>query len=189
MLLEVVFWTASLLFAWVYAGYPLFVAAVGRLRPIRLDPRGPSPSLSVAIAVHNEAAHIGDRIADVFAQEGSGATICEVLVGSDGSTDGTDAIVAKLAIAEPRLHLLSVPRGGATPTQHEMFEAATGDVVLLTDAETRFAPGCLASLVDVFRDPRVGCATGRLEWLGEDATASSRYVGLYWRYERRVRAL
>jgi cellulose synthase/poly-beta-1,6-N-acetylglucosamine synthase-like glycosyltransferase len=189
VLLELVFWIASLLFGWVYVGYPLVVAAVGRLRPIWLDPQGPAPSLSVAIAVHDEAAHIADRIADVFDQESSGATICEVLVGSDGSTDGTHAIVAKLATAEPRLRLLSLPRGGTTPTQHAMFGAATGDVVLLTDAETRFGPGCLAALVDAFRDPRVGCATGRLEWYGEDATATSRNEGLYWRYERRVRAL
>jgi len=189
VLLELVFWTASLLFAWVYVAYPLLIAAIARLRPIRLDPRGPTPSLSVAIAVHDEAANIADRIADVFAQESSGATIREVLVGSDGSTDGTDEIVARLATAEPRLRLLSLPREGTTPAQHAMFEAATGDVVLLTDAETRFTPGCLAALVAAFRDPRVGCATGLLEWFGEDATATSRNEGLYWRYERRVRAL
>jgi cellulose synthase/poly-beta-1,6-N-acetylglucosamine synthase-like glycosyltransferase len=189
VLLELVFWTASLLFAWVYAGYPVLVAAAGRLRPIRLDSQGPTPSLSVAIAVHDEAVNIAERIVDVFAQETSGAQIREVLVGSDGSTDGTDEIVARLARAEPRLRLLSLPRGGTTPAQHAMFEAATGEVVLLTDAETRFAPGCLAALVAAFRDPRVGCATGRLEWYDEDATATSRNEGLYWRYERRVRTL
>jgi cellulose synthase/poly-beta-1,6-N-acetylglucosamine synthase-like glycosyltransferase len=189
VVLEVAFWTASLLFGWVYVGYPLLIAAIGRLHPIRLAPVEPTPSLSVAIAVHDEAAEIADRIADVFAQEASGATIPEVLVGSDGSTDGTDEIVARLAAAEPRLRLLSLPRGGTTPTQHAMFEAAREDVVLLTDAETRFAPGCLAALIAAFRDPRVGCATGRLEWFGEDATATSRNEGMYWRYERRVRAL
>ena len=189
MLLEPVFWTASLIFGWVYIGYPLLVVAIGRLRPIHLEAREPTLSLSVAIAVHNEAANIADRIADVFAQEASGATIREVLVGSDGSTDDTDQIVARLAATEPRIRLLSLPRRGTTPAQHAMFEAATGDVVLLTDAETRFAPGCLAAIVAAFRDPRVGCATGQLEWFGEDATATSRNEGLYWRYERRVRAL
>jgi cellulose synthase/poly-beta-1,6-N-acetylglucosamine synthase-like glycosyltransferase len=187
VLLELVFWTASLLLGWVYVGYPLLVAAIARVHPIRLDPREPVPTLSVAIAVHDEAANIAERIADVFGQEASGAPIREVLVGSDGSMDGTDDIVARLAAADPRIRLLSLPRGGTTPAQHAMFEAATGEVVLLTDAETRFAPGCLAALVAAFRDPRVGCATGRLEWFGEDATATSRNEGLYWRYERRVR--
>jgi cellulose synthase/poly-beta-1,6-N-acetylglucosamine synthase-like glycosyltransferase len=189
VLLELVFWSATLLLAWVYAGYPVLVAVAGRVRPVRLEPRGPVPSLTVAIAVHDEATAIAERIADAFAQEASGARILEVIVGSDGSTDATDQIVASLARAEPRLRLLRLPRGGTTPTQHALFEAAGGAVVLLTDAETRFAPGCLAALVAAFRDPRVGCATGRLEWTNEDATATSQNEGLYWRYERRVRSL
>ena len=35
----------------------------------------------------------------------------------------------------------------------------------------------------------MGCATGRLEWRGEQATATAAQEGLYWRYERRVREL
>jgi cellulose synthase/poly-beta-1,6-N-acetylglucosamine synthase-like glycosyltransferase len=142
----------------------------------------------VAIAVHDEAEQIQARIADVFAQEATVGPLLEVLVGSDGSTDGTDEAVAALSRSDPRIRLLRLPRNGTTPTQQALFEAATGDVVLLTDAETRFLPGCIAALREVFRDPRVGCATGRLEWYGEDATATSRNEGLYWRYERRVRA-
>ena len=82
-----------------------------------------------------------------------------------------------------------MPRSGQTPTQPALFEAARGDVVVLTDAETRFGPGCLAALADVLRDPRIGCATGRLEWRDEGATATSTNEGLYWRYERWVRSL
>ncbi len=110
-------------------------------------------------------------------------------MGSDGSTDGTVDLVQDMTDREPRLGLIAVPRSGQTPTQHALFEAARGDVVVLTDAETRFEPGCLAALADVLRDPRVGCATGRLEWRNEDATATSTNEGLYWRYERWVRGL
>jgi cellulose synthase/poly-beta-1,6-N-acetylglucosamine synthase-like glycosyltransferase len=125
----------------------------------------------------------------VIAQDAAGALIREVLVGSDGSTDATDAIVEDISRKEARVRLLAFPRSGTTPTQHAMFEAASGDIVLLTDAETRFRPDCVAAIAKAFRDPRVGCATGRLDWFGEDATATSRNEGLYWRYERRIRAL
>ncbi|HET7677767.1 MAG TPA: glycosyltransferase [Candidatus Limnocylindrales bacterium] len=189
MLLAPVFWSAVLLLGWVYLGYPVLVALVGRLRPLRLREDAPAPSISVAIAVHDEQAQIAARIADVLAQEGPGVQLAEVLVGSDGSTDATDAVVRDLAAAEPRLRLLSLPRGGQTSTQNALFEAARGEVVVLTDAETRFAPGCLAALARPFRDARVGGVTGRLEWRDEHATATSANEGLYWRYERRVRAL
>ena len=143
----------------------------------------------MAIAVYNEEAAIAERIADVLAQVESGAQVVEVLVGSDGSTDATEAIVAGLAAADARIRLLALPRLGQTPTQAALFEAARGEAVVLTDAETRYAPGCLAAMAEAMRDPRVGCVTGRIEWRDEDATATSTQEGLYWRYERRVREL
>src|SRR5258706_3433392 len=133
---------------------------------------GEPQSMSVVIAVHDEGDHVAARVADVFAQEQSGARLTEVIVGSDGSTDDTDQVVRTLALDEPRLRLLTLPRGGQTATQSALFEAATADVVVLTDAETRFHSGCLAALAEAFRDPRVGCATGRVEWRDEGATAT-----------------
>jgi cellulose synthase/poly-beta-1,6-N-acetylglucosamine synthase-like glycosyltransferase len=185
----VVFWLAIALLAWVYVGYPLLMAVVARVAPLRLRPGGDPPRLAVAIAVHDEAGQVAARIADVEAQDPGGSLVAEIVVGSDGSDDGTDPIVRELAAGNPRLRLLSLPRAGQTPTQNALFGAATADVVVLTDAETRFAPGCLAALAEAFRDPRVGCATGRLEWRDERATATSTNEGLYWRYERSVRDL
>jgi cellulose synthase/poly-beta-1,6-N-acetylglucosamine synthase-like glycosyltransferase len=189
MLATVVLWLTIGLLAWIYVGYPVLVALVARLRPLRLDPTDQLPTLTVAIAVHDGEAEIADRIADVIAQTGGLARIEQILVGSDGSTDRTDGIVRDLAATDPRIRLLSLPRGGQSATQNALLEAASGDVLVLTDAETRYQPGCLAALADVFRDPRVGCATGRLEWRNESATSTSENEGLYWRYERRLREL
>ncbi len=188
-LLAAAFWVATLLLAWVYLGYPALVALAARVRPVRLRSEGSAPSLTIAIAVHDEAAHVAERIADALAQDGPASPVLEVLVGSDGSTDATEVVVEGIARTDPRVRLLALPRAGQTPTQHALFEAALGDVVVLTDAETRFSPGAIASLCAPFADPRVGAATGRLEWRDEGATATSRNEGLYWRYERRVREL
>lgn len=189
MLAEIAFWGSTTVLAWVYAGYPATVALLARIRPVVPRPTTEAPTLTVAIAVHDEAAHVAERIEDALAQASSGARITEILIGSDGSTDATEAIVASLAGRDPRVRLLALPRGGQTATQAALFEAARGDVVVLTDAETRFAPGCLAELSKALRDSRVGCATGRLEWRDEAATATSTQEGLYWRYERRVREM
>ena len=187
MLGAAVCWIGLVLVIWVYLGYPAIVAAVARLRPIRLDLSGDRPTVAVAIAVHDEVGQIAERIADVIAQDQPDLGIIEILVGSDGSIDGTDNLVRTLASTEPRLRLLPLPRAGQTATQSALFEAATAELVVLTDAETRFEPGCLDALTAPFRDRRVGCATGRLEWRAEDATATSSNEGLYWQYERVVR--
>jgi hypothetical protein len=187
--LAAAFGTATLLLLWVYAGYPAVVALAARIRPVRPAGAAPCPPLTVAIAIHDGAGDVGERIADVLAQDGPDSPILEVLVGSDGSTDGTDAAVEAIARADPRVRLLALPRAGQTPTQHALFSAARGEVVVLTDAETRYAPGALALLCAPFADSRVDATTGRLEWRDEGATATSRNEGLYWRYERRVRHL
>jgi cellulose synthase/poly-beta-1,6-N-acetylglucosamine synthase-like glycosyltransferase len=189
VLTEIAFWTAGGALAWVYAGYPVAAAALARMRPVVIRPTTRPPTLTVAIAVHDEAAHVADRIADALAQADAGAPVIEVLIGSDGSTDATEAIVSGLAARDPRVRLLALPRRGQTPTQAGLFEAARGEAVVLTDAETRFEPGCLAALAEALRDPRVGCVTGRLEWRDEAATATSAQEGLYWRSERRVREI
>jgi cellulose synthase/poly-beta-1,6-N-acetylglucosamine synthase-like glycosyltransferase len=185
---EIAFWTSTGVLAWVYAGYPASAAALARLRPVVLTATTSPPTLTVAIAVHDEAEHIAERIDDALAQAGAGSPL-EVLIGSDGSTDATEAIVTAYAARDPRVHLLALPRSGQTATQAALFAAARGEAVVLTDAETRFAAGCLAALAEALRDPRVGCVTGRLEWRDEAATATSTQEGLYWRYERRVREL
>jgi len=189
VLAGIVFWVSIAAIVWVYLGYPIVVALLARSRPLIPERSNEAPTLTVAIAVHDEAEHIAERIEDVLAQAASGAHIEEILVGSDGSTDATESIVSAMAVQDPRVRLVALPRSGQTATQAALFAAARGDVVVLTDAETRFAPGCLAALAEALRDPRVGCATGRLEWRDEGATATSTQEGLYWRYERRVREL
>ena len=183
-----VFWVAVGLGAWVYAGYPLAAAAAARLRPFRPATGDQSAGLvTVGIAAHNEARQLEARIANVLDQEVPFGL--EVIVASDGSADGSVALVEGLAATDPRVRLLDLERGGQTAAQRAIFAAARGEIVVLTDAETRFAPGCLAALVAPFADPRVGAATGRLAWLDGDRTETSRNEGAYWRYEQWVRRL
>jgi len=190
----VVFWAAIALLGWVYIGYLAVLAILTRIRPVRLSDDATTrdlapPELTVAIAVHDEAEQIADRVANVLDQERSGANIREVIVAIDGSRDGTAERVRELSVSEPRIRALNLERGGQTAAQTAAFDAATSAIVVLTDAETRFEPGCLAALAAVFRDERVGCATGHLEWRNEQSTATAANEGMYWRYERRVRDL
>lgn len=172
--------------AWVYFGYPLTALVVGRFRPVRVKASGRMPQLvTVGIAAHDAAGEIEARIANVVAQ--AVPFDVEVIVASDGSGDALPAVVRRLAAADERIRLLDLERIGQSGAQAAIFEAAAGEVVVLTDAETRFADGCLSALVEPFADPRVGCATGVLRWQYDAHTDTARHEGLYWRYEQAVR--
>jgi cellulose synthase/poly-beta-1,6-N-acetylglucosamine synthase-like glycosyltransferase len=188
LLPHLLFWVPSVILGWVYVGYPLTAGIAGRLRPFRIvESTPPADRVTVGIAAHDEATHLAERIADVFRQELDAEL--ELVVATDGSTDGTDTLLAKLASSEPRLRPLILPRSGKTAALDAIFKAARGRIVVLTDAETRFGPGCLAEILRAFQDPRVGCATGKLVWRNAGATATIRNEGLYWRYEQAVRTL
>ena len=112
----------------------------------------------------------------------------EVLIASDGSRDDTVAVAGRLASTDPRVRVLDLPRGGQAMAQSAVFAAARGAVVVLTDVETRFTPGCLAALVAPFSAAQVGCTTGILKWHFDIHSSTARHESLYWRYEQAVRA-
>jgi cellulose synthase/poly-beta-1,6-N-acetylglucosamine synthase-like glycosyltransferase len=58
--------------------------------------------------------------------------------------------------------------------------AATGDLVVLTDANVMIEPGAVRALARRFADPAVGAVVGRLRLLGGEGEPDE---GIYWRYE------
>lgn len=182
----VLFWLSIGLIAWVYFAYPAMAMIYGRIRPVRITEQSDWPALvTVALAVHDGADQIGERVADILAQATPFAL--EVIVASDGSADQTTRIVERASAADARVRLLKLDRSGQSAAQAAIFGAARGDVVVLTDLETRFAPGCLEALVGPLRDPSVGCSTGVLRWRYNVTSDTARHEGLYWRYEQIVR--
>ena len=181
------FWGASALLAWVYVGYPLAALARGRLRPVTVlsDAGRPVKHVTVGIAAYQAQPLIEARIRNALDEPVDFEL--DVIVASDGSDDGLPATVGRLARQDNRIRLLDLPRVGQAAAQSAIFEAARSEVIVLTDAETRFSPGCLAALVAPFADGRVGCTTGVLTWHYERTTDTARQEGLYWRYEQLVR--
>lgn len=179
-------WISIATLAWVYVLYPLLARTYGRMRPVRLAFDAQLPGLvTVGLAVHDGGHEIEARIANIVGDAVPFAL--EVVVVSDGSTDDTAEIVRRIQAQDEHIHLLDLSRRGQSAAQSAIFEAAHGDIVVLSDVETRFAPGCLAALVAPFSDRRVGCVTGTLRWHWDRRTATARDEGLYWRYEQAVR--
>jgi biofilm PGA synthesis N-glycosyltransferase PgaC len=182
----VVFWVSLALIGWVYAGYPLLTALWASVRPVRGRDDGADPRLvTVGIAAHNAEANIAGRIANVLGQRVPFDV--EIVVASDGSTDRTAQLVEEDFRADPRVKVLALPRVGQSAAQSAIFDSARGDVVVLSDAETRFEDGCLAALVAPFASSDVGCVTGILRWRYDERSDTAQHEGAYWRYEQVVR--
>jgi len=176
----VAFWAAAVLLAQTYFLYPLWLLLLARIRPGRERRSSPEawPAVSLVVAAHDEASCIRQKLENSLALDYPPDRL-EVVIGSDGSTDGTDAIVA--AHPDPRVRLSAAPRAGKTSVLNRCIPTARGEVVVLSDANTRVDPGALRALVRHFADPDVGAVCGRLQLY--NPTRRDYEESSYWRYE------
>ncbi len=195
--MESVFWLSVVVVVYVYAGYPLLLAAWSRVaaRPSRKADIAATrdwPSLSILVAARNEAGRLPARIANLLELTYPGPR--EIIVISDGSTDGTVAAVEALIFTQPAstpVRVMELPAGGKPVALNAGVAASTGEILVFADARQRFAPDALLQLVANFDDPRVGGVTGELLLDCEVGTADSSTiadgVGAYWKYEKWLR--
>lgn len=108
------------------------------------------PSLAVLIPARNEETVIEACVRSLLAQEYPAAL--EIIVLDDRSEDATGRIVSEIAAADPRVKLMAggeLRAGwkGKPNAMRQLAAAATGEVLLLTDADCVFFPGALAGAV------------------------------------------
>ena len=190
-MLAILFWVALVAVVHTYVVYPVLLFAwdaVGQAQSAwkylgGSERRRPPaqlglPTVTVLVAAHNEASCIAQRIENLLSQDYPQGRL-EILVGSDASNDGTDAIVTRYAARGVKLS--SGPRTGKAGVLARLLGIATGDVLVLTDANTEFERDAILRLVQPLRDPDVGLVCGRLQLhtpLGAPVAEGS-----YWRLE------
>jgi len=182
---RIVFWLSIFGILYTYAGYPIAVWIFARLRP-RPWKAGPvTPSVSIVLAVHDGAAMLPRKIEHLLNLDYPG--IKEIVIVSDGSTDGTAEMLAHLH--DPRITAVILKEHcGKAVAVNAGLARATAEVVLFVDIRPEIAPGAIQQLVSNFADPKVGCVAGELI-LRKDThdQASAAVTGLYWRYEKWIR--
>lgn len=170
---------------YAYVGYPLIVRSLVGLKPLSgpADPPADDqlPRLSVLMAARNEAYVVRQRLENLLEQDYPPEKV-EILFVSDASDDGTDEIVA--AMDDPRIRRFRLEqRGGKTAAINSIGAEATGDVIVHTDANVFFVPGCLRALAVEFRHPEVGVVVGEFKLTNADTPDISYGEGAYWRFE------
>lgn len=187
-MIQTIFWCSALFIFYTYAGYPLLLWAWRRLARPAAPRRGTDmPAVSILVTVRNEAAHIEQKIQDLLAIDYPSESF-EILIASDASTDGTQAIVRDFNA--PRVRLIDyAQRIGKAEAINRTVPLARGEVLVLMDARQRVDPGAVAALVGNFADPEVGMVGGELVLLDDQGQPSSESTGLYWRYETWVRTV
>jgi len=183
-----VFWAAVAFVTYAYVGYLALLWVRAKLRPRPVKRAGLEPLVSVVMVVRNEQAVLVQKLRNLLAIDYP-STKMQIVVVSDGSTDGTESILREQA-RNPQVHVVlnQLARGKAQGLNDGM-SWAQGDVIVFTDARQSIERDAFRLLMENFADSEVGAASGEL-MLGDPATGETgRGMGLYWRIEKRVREL
>jgi chlorobactene glucosyltransferase len=113
------------------------------------QPAQTEPLVSILIPARNEAAVIAETVTRLLRQSYSNV---ELLLLDDHSTDGTAQVAQQAAHMDDRLRVLqgaALPPGwlGKNWACHQLAQAAQGDILLFTDADTRWEPAGLTALM------------------------------------------
>lgn len=124
--------------------------------------------VSVVIPAFNAEAYIADALASV---QGPGAGRVEILVIDDASTDGTATRVRAAAATDNRIRLLSkAENAGPATARNAGLDAARGEWIALLDADDRFHPRRLATLLELAEERGADMVSDNLLLVAEDGT-------------------
>ncbi len=183
----VLFWACAILLGYTYVGYPILIRAWAALRSRPPRRRCVEPTVSLVIVAHNEATRIEERLENLLALDYPPDHL-EILLASDGSTDGTEKRARAFQSAGVTVIAFEVRRGKPS-VLNDVVPKARGEIVVLADVRQQFEVAALRALVEPFADPQVGAVSGELILTGGEGggTAVAEGIRFYWRYEKFIR--
>ena len=121
------------------------------------------PRISVVVPFFNNEDLLGDCLKSIAAQT---FRDLEVIMVDDGSTDGSAAIAAAQAAADPRFSLLRVLNGGPGYARNRGVERATGMYLAFADADDALPEHAYARLLHVLENSGSDFVSGNVQRIG-----------------------
>jgi dolichol-phosphate mannosyltransferase len=118
------------------------------------SPRRAHPLISIVVPCFNEEQSIAalhGELSRVFGARSD--TDCEFVFVDDGSTDGTAMVLENLVAADPRISVVTLSRNfGHQPAVGAGLARASGDAVIVCDADLQDPPEIIPEMIDRWRE-------------------------------------
>lgn len=126
--------------------------------------------LSIVVPVFNEELNLGLLHERLGAVAGRAAEEYEIVFVNDGSRDGSLAVMRRLCEQDPHVRYISLSRNfGHQIASTAGLDHATGDAVVLIDADLQDPPEVIAEMVERWRGGAAVVYGRRIARLGESA--------------------
>jgi len=183
--MEALFFTFLFLAIYPYLVYPLLLPVIASLfgRPVRRCEW--TPTVSMIIPVYNEKAVLAQKLENTLALDYPPEHL-EILVGSDGSTDGSAEIMEEYAGKGIRTFHFPERRGKPT-ILNDLVAASEGEILIMTDASALLHRGAVRAITSSFAGDDIGVVSG--EMIPEHGQGAASAMDLYRRIDNRIRRL
>lgn len=184
--IEIIFWIALFIIFYSYLGYGILLYVIIKLRRLfgfgkkNIENEDYEPEVTLFVAAYNEKDYVDEKIKNSFKLNYPKEKVKHVWV-TDGSNDGTPDILRKYDEVEV-YH--EDARGGKIGAMNRGMKFVKTPIVIFSDGNTNLGEDSIQEIVNLFKDPKVGCVSGekRIYQKGKDAAAGAG-EGLYWKYE------
>ncbi|WP_346854251.1 glycosyltransferase family 2 protein [uncultured Draconibacterium sp.] len=184
--LEVIFWTALFIVFYSYLGYGILLYIIIKLRRI-LGIAKPfsgnddyEPEVTLFVAAYNEKDYVDEKVKNSFSLAYPKDKVHHVWV-TDGSDDGTPDILRNYEGLDV-YH--EDARGGKIGAMNRGMKFVKTPIVIFSDGNTTLGENSIQEIVNLFKDPKVGCVSGEKRIINKDADAAAGAgEGIYWKYE------
>jgi cellulose synthase/poly-beta-1,6-N-acetylglucosamine synthase-like glycosyltransferase len=122
------------------------------------------PSVSIVTSVYNEEANIQAYLDSLTQQTYRGF---ELTIVDDGSTDNTVSIIKEYQ-EKLSIDLIILPHQGWKLAKAEAYANASGDILIIFDADEIIQEKCVENLIEPFDDPQVGAVGGQITTTGNN---------------------
>jgi len=180
--MKTIFWLSFLMLSYVYLGYPAILYLISIFFKKRIKRKDFYPDVSIIISVYNEEKNIEEKIKNLLDLDYPEEKL-EILIGSDGSTDGTNQIISKYLNGRVKFYLKE-KREGKPDVLNVLCSIAKGDILVFTDARQRLDRESLKELLKDFSDERIGSVSAELFF---EENKTNKGTDLYWKYEKFIR--
>ena len=187
---KVLFWISLVSILVAYLLYPLAILTLRRFtRPSKREEPAEWPEVAVVFAAYNEEGVIETKIQTVLESDYPVDKL-QIWVGSDCSTDQTNAILRKLEKKHPQLRIwLFKERRGKSSILNDLISEIEAPLLLLTDANILFTATTIRELVMTMQgNPDCAAVGGQIQYVSNQVRGIGAQENTYLSVENQLKS-
>jgi len=184
--IEITFWIALFIIFYSYLGYGILLFLIIKLRRLFGLSKAYEgnddyqPEVTLFVAAFNEKDYVDEKVKNSRSLNYPSNKVKQVWV-TDGSDDGTPEMLKNYDGVEV-YH--EDARGGKIGAMNRGMQFVKTPIVIFSDGNTTLGEDSIQEIVNLFKNPKVGCVSGEKRIYQKDADAAAGAgEGLYWKYE------